>query len=88
MTSCGVSDHCCHLGARGVCPHLEEHTVQGRRWACGLLVREGSWERVYQTPEYVRDVRPFFDGWKPDLHCGTWPTPGETCATCGQVGDG
>jgi hypothetical protein len=84
--SCGVTDHCCWLGKRGVCPHLEERTVSGRRWACGLLRKLGSWTVVHASPEYVRDVRPFWDGFAPALDCGTWPPLGMTCATCGGSG--
>jgi hypothetical protein len=85
--SCGTVDHCCYLGQAGVCPHLEENTVPGRSWACGLLVRLGSWAVVHEAPQYVRDVRPFWDSFRPDLDCGTWPPEGETCAACGQVGE-
>ena len=84
--ACGTSEHCCWLGDRGVCPHLEEGTVPGRRWACGLLRRLGSWEDVHASPEYVRDVRPAWDERGYTVDCGTWPPPGETCAACGQVG--
>lgn len=43
-------DHCCYLG--GVrCAHLVEN-VGGRRYACGLLVRYGSWEAMEASPEY------------------------------------
>jgi hypothetical protein len=87
MGACGRTDHCCWIVGR-VCPHLEEGTVPGRRWACGLRRRLGSWAAVHASPEYRRDVRPFWARFRPDLDCGTWPPPGETCATCGQVGGG
>lgn len=60
--------------------------MPGRRWACGLLVRYGSWEAVYESLEYKRVTRPFWLDFAPELDCGTWPRPGETCAACGQVG--
>jgi hypothetical protein len=69
-----------------VCPHLEEGTVTGRRWACALRRELGSWSAVHADARYRRDVRPFWDGFAPALDCGTWPTAGATCATCGQVG--
>ena len=79
------NDHCCYLGDKGVCPHLEENTVPGRRWACGLLRRYGSWEAAEASEEYQTDVQPFmneFDGGR--WSCSTWPEKyGNSCATCG-----
>lgn len=73
---CGgtATEHCCWLGPAGVCPHLEEHTVEGRRWVCGLLRELGSWGAVYADPRYVADVQPFWDTYVvPGLSCGDWP---------------
>lgn len=81
-------DHCCHLGRYGVCRFLEENTVDGRWWACGLRRTLGSWERVHESPLYVDRVRPFWDEYAPDLDCGSWPPPGHRCGTCGVIGDG
>lgn len=47
-----ASEHCCYQ-AGVVCPYLEEGTVAGRRWVCGLLRRYGSWEAMNTSPEYV-----------------------------------
>jgi len=82
---CGVEQHCCWVDGR-LCPHLEEYTVAGRRWACGLLRRLGSWVGVYRSAEYQRDVRPMWERLAPDLDCGSYPAPGMTCATCGGSG--
>ncbi len=78
-------DHCCWVDGK-VCPHLEENTVEGRRWACGLLVALGSWEGVYRTEAWQRDVKPLCD--RLGVRCGDWPSEGERCATCGVSGDG
>jgi hypothetical protein len=84
--SCGTVEHCCYLGQAGVCPHLEENTVPGRRWACGLLVRLGSWDAVHASHEYQRDVAPAWQGFDPPMNCGTYPESGRTCGECGKVG--
>lgn len=67
------AEHCCTFG--GVtCPHLEQGTVEGRRWVCGLLRVHGSWDAVHRCPEYVADVQPFWDSYPmPGLSCGDWP---------------
>lgn len=67
------SDHCCWINGK-VCPHLEENTVPGRRWACGLLRVHGDWETVYQTPEYqATDAATWFASSHPGYGCGDWP---------------
>lgn len=85
MASCaGLSaDHCCHIAGR-VCSFLEERTVPGRRWACGLRRELGSWENVHEDSRYVAAVKPTMD--RLGVQCGDWPGPGTTCATCGVVG--
>ena len=66
------SDHCCNLGAAGVCTFLEENTVPGRRWACGLFRELGSWGAVHTSSRYLSEVRPKLDAYAlPD--CGDWP---------------
>lgn len=43
-------DHCCYVrGER--CVHLVENQA-GRRYACGLFLKYGSWEAVNASPEY------------------------------------
>lgn len=81
-----AADHCCYLGAAGVCRYLERDTVPGRRWACGLRRELGSWDAVHADPRYLADVMPTVQNLVA-VHCGDWPRPGETCATCG-VSDG
>ncbi len=85
MAGCtgNLEDHCCWVNGK-VCPHLEENTVEGRRWTCGLLVEHGPWAVVYETEEYLRDVKPQMD--RLGTQCGDWPPKGEVCATCGVNG--
>jgi hypothetical protein len=43
-------DHCCYLG--GVeCQHLVRNEG-GRRYACGLMLKYGSWIKMEQSEEY------------------------------------
>ena len=65
-------DHCCYLGPAGVCPYLEEGTVDGRRWACGLFRRSGSWDSVYESIAYRRHVKPKLKALR-IVNCGDWP---------------
>jgi hypothetical protein len=77
----GVSeDHCCYVDGQA-CPFLEEHTVPGRRWVCGLRRRLGSWTAVHADPGYQEHVRPVWDRLG-IVDCGDWPAPGETCGEC------
>lgn len=46
------ADHCCYVEGEP-CPHLLVDVVPGRRWACGLLVELGTWERVHADPRYL-----------------------------------
>jgi hypothetical protein len=79
-------DHCCHLGDK-ICIHLEENTVSGRRWACGLYRKYGSWKIVHALPEY-ESVRNSLRKFNIEVDCGDWPRPGEKCHTCGITADG
>jgi hypothetical protein len=85
MAACSglADDHCCHLGAAGVCRFLEENTVEGRRWACRLRRELGSWEKVHGSDRYRKQVRPLLDACGVAQDCGDWPPLGETCGTCG-----
>ena len=90
FTECtgNLEDHCCWVNG-AICPYLEENTVPGRRWACGLLRELGDWASVYADPRY-QYVRDGYDDPKwPSLHgldCGDWPRIGETCSVCGVTG--
>ena len=77
-----ADDHCCYFGEP--CEHIEENTVPGRRWACGLYRVHGSWEAVYQAPEY-QSVREKLTQFGIVVDCGDWPPPGERCNTCGGI---
>jgi hypothetical protein len=83
-----TKDHCCYVnGVR--CPFLEENTVEGRRWACGLRRKLGSWEKVHQDKGYLTLVKPHWEnahGIMENYNCGDWPPPGVPCPTCGVTG--
>lgn len=65
-------DHCCYIN--GVCPYLEENTVPGRRWACGLYREHGTWQAVYQDPQWrTSHIKAWFDETHPGYGCGDWP---------------
>jgi hypothetical protein len=71
------SEHCCYVEGK-VCTFLEEGTVPGRRWACGLLRECGSWEAVHADARYA----PIQAAWdKVGIEsCGAWmPKPGQCC---------
>ena len=76
-------DHCCYLGERGVCPFLEEDTVPGRRWACGLMREHNDWDKVLADQRYIDVVVPFSDEYMERLgvfySCKSWPPPNTMC---------
>ena len=74
MTCLGMNAaHCCWIGGKE-CPHLEEGTVEGRRWACGLFRVHETWEAVYKTAEYkATDAATMFAVGYPGYGCGDWP---------------
>ena len=73
--------HCCSLGEGGVCVFLEEHTVEGRRWACGLLRRFKTWDKVHRHPLWLENVQPWLE--KYDIKdCGSWPQPDSVGGLC------
>ena len=73
-------EHCCWVAGKP-CPHLEENTVPGRRWACGLYRHYGDWTKVITSDAYCKDVAPTFD--KAGINCRDWPTNKKWCNTCG-----
>lgn len=77
-----TQDHCCYI--EGPCTYLEEGTVPGRRWACGLYRVHGSWNAMYQTSEY-QAVKEKLNKVGIDVDCGDWPPPGVRCGTCGGI---
>ncbi len=63
-------DHCCYVaGVR--CEYLVENEG-GRRYACGLLLKYGTWEAMNSSPEY----KPVGDYWvskhNPFNYCETF----------------
>jgi hypothetical protein len=81
-----TEDHCCYLNGQRW-HFLEENTVPGRRWACGLFREHGNWQAVHVDPRYLQTVRP---QWQQTplagQECGEWPRPGVTCPVCQQEG--
>lgn len=76
MSACtgNGEDHCCYFNGLA-CPHIEENTVPGRRWACGLLRELGDWDQVIASDRYQQAVQPLFDA-NPALNgmnCRDWP---------------
>lgn len=66
--------HCCWFNGE-VCRFLEENTVPGRRWACGLYRKYGGWDAALASPEYIQHVQPKFTA-IPALkgkNCRDWP---------------
>lgn len=80
-------DHCCWFNGE-VCQFLEENTVPGRRWACGLHRKYGGWEGALASPEYIQHVQIKYDTIPQlqGLNCRDWPRVGEQCGACGGVG--
>jgi hypothetical protein len=79
-------DHCCYLNG-GPCHFLEENTVPGRRWSCGLRRELGDWQLVHVDPRYLETVKPRWMGTPLEPYdCGEWPAPGFTCPVCGVSG--
>lgn len=81
-----TTDHCCYLNGTP-CFYIEENTVEGRRWACGLFRELGNWDAVHADERYVTKIQPVWEitplaGYK----CGEWPNPGRTCGECGVKG--
>jgi len=77
-------DHCCYVNGEP-CPYLEENTVEGRHWACGLRRELGNWDAVLASDRYQKAVAPTFDPL--GMNCRDWPdgTGGNfsACKLCG-----
>ena len=58
-------EHCCWVKGK-ICPYLEENTVPGRHWVCGLRRELPSWDAVHKDPRYI--ALGFGD-----ILCGDWP---------------
>jgi hypothetical protein len=65
-------EHCCWIDG-APCRFLEEWTVSGRRWACGLMRELGSWDAVHADSGYVEFVQPTYDRLFPGYGCGDYP---------------
>jgi len=74
----GGASHCCWVDGE-VCRFLVENVVEGRRWACGLLLKLGSWDAVHADPGYREHVQPVWDAVGIES-CGAWgPGSGQCC---------
>ena len=70
----GLLPHCCVLGGV-VCDYLVEN-VNGRRYACSLMIELGSWDRVESDPRY----QPIAEHFDSPTMCRDWqPREGECC---------
>ena len=67
-------DHCCYFKGKA-CPELEENTVPGRRWACGLYRKTGDWDNVIASDRYKEAVQPLWDSIPAlkGMNCRDWP---------------
>ena len=72
------ADHCCYQNGKP-CIYVEENTVPGRRWACGLMRELGDWDAVLASDRYKENV--VFTS--PDMNCRDYPQPGTHCSDCG-----
>lgn len=67
------ADHCCWIDGKA-CSYLEEYTVPGRRWACGLLRELGSWSALYADPRYQgTEAAAWLALHYPGYGCGDYP---------------
>jgi hypothetical protein len=76
------TEHCCWVKGT-VCPHLVENTA-GRRWACSLLIKYGSWPAMNESEEYAPIGAAWLTVRAPFNWCETY-VPNDT--QCCQVGD-
>lgn len=66
--------------------YLEENTIPGRRWVCGLMRENGQdWQRVLDDERYKRDVVPLYrkfvwPNYSVKYTCQSWPVAGCHCA--------
>lgn len=63
---------CCFLNV--ICPFLEENTIEGRRWTCGLMHELGDWDLVLADERYTTIVQDLYDT-VPELkgmNCRDW----------------
>lgn len=78
------ADHCCWFKGK-VCKYLEENTIPGRRWVCGLMrEHNGDWDATIADPRYQRDIMPLMQrliwpGHGVEYTCKTWPSKGCEC---------
>jgi hypothetical protein len=73
-------DHCCYV-AGDRCVYLEENTVPGRHWVCGLRRALGSWDAVHADPGYQQNVQSVWDKipGQPVESCGAWGPGSNQC---------
>lgn len=77
------ADHCCYLNGEP-CQYVEENTVDGRRWACGLRRELGDWDSVLASDRYQSGPGAYFSAI--GMNCKTYPSAAKKqfCSTCGK----
>lgn len=70
-------DHCCYVAGER-CRFLEENTMPGRRWVCGLMRRLESWDKVHADPGYQEHVQSVWDR-VGIVSCGAWGPEDKQC---------
>ena len=77
----GNSDeHCCWVDGQE-CLYVEENTVEGRRWSCGLRRELGNWDDVLASDRYQENVAVHFE--PKGIDCKSWPPAHRKCTDCG-----
>lgn len=76
-----ASTHCCWFGGK-LCKYLEENTMPGRRWVCGLMREHQDWDKVLADPRYRLDVAPLWEKHAPGVSFNCKTLPAERC-DCG-----
>ena len=83
--SSGERGHCCWLGKYGECQYVRKSNSPDRNWECSLRATFGSWDKVYSSIQYSKNVKPKLIAIGIEEDCGDWPNieKGQWCATCG-----
>ena len=86
MNTCGnLEEHCCWLQGNP-CPHVKRVDREDRIWACSLMDEHQDWEKVYNDPRYITDVKPKLEQAGLIARCRDWPDAAlaQKCNICGM----
>lgn len=92
MSTChgNGTNHCCYVNGQP-CQYLQENTVEGRRWACGLYVELQNWDAVIADERYQTNLRPAWqiveqaNGLAPNsFNCHPWGPGTNQCCYKGE----